>query len=379
MKILYLVPDPTFFSEGYRGRVMHALGICEGFSEIGCEVTILGGAGLLDLAGDLPGDVNVRQLNNEAKSKFSIKWRILFFEAADKLIQEETPDVVIARYVISSAFALYFRGVGESAIRVLEVNSFAYHIAKCPGVLRAWVARLEKILVNRFHILYVISETMRQDPLLADVKSEVVAIVNGATSRKVAFERSASCSPSSLRLVYFGSLMSYWDFEWFVNAINSLHREVQIPVLFLGDGPERQFLEDSLESADLIEFGGKFDRSDLGRFLDKRTDILVLPPKKAQDLALTGGMSTKIFDYMSLGMPILACGQPEMTRLFSEGEEMVFYPPGDDAAFLRQISELISKESLRDKIASKAAARFFKEFSWSSRMKILETAIRAVS
>ena len=62
-KLLYIIPRMSFFSQGYRGRVMRALGTCEGFAHNGWDVTVVGGNQLKNFRDDLPSSVKIIEIN----------------------------------------------------------------------------------------------------------------------------------------------------------------------------------------------------------------------------------------------------------------------------------------------------------------------------
>ena len=205
---------------------MHALGICEGYAENGWIVTIIGGKSLSLFHDDIPSSVKIIELKEPKGILTYPIWWIRVLKSYIEQQRKEEFNTVIVRYVMSGFLLSMFIGLKSSSCSktILEVNSFAYHaFANIPRWLNLLISRLEMIIVNRYKVLYVVSETMAKDPRNKECKAKIVCILNGATSKEIEYKPASEKIPSSNRLVYMGSLMPYWDFEYLINAINCLH------------------------------------------------------------------------------------------------------------------------------------------------------------
>ena len=78
----------------------------------------------------------------------------------------------------------------------------------------------------------------------------------------------------------------------------------------------------------------------LGTIYHKQTDILILPPKHQWDITLSGGLSTKLFEYMSTKIPVLAIGHPSITSIASG---TIFLSKNDVDEFATKIKEICEK------------------------------------
>lgn len=368
----YIVYGNRFFAEGYRGRVMHALGICEGFSENGWDVTLIGGEGLSTFANDLPKSVKCIEIK-ESKGIFKDFFlRLRFYRALRNCIRKNPPVLFVARYRVSSYIFLWVISLllPKKTKKVLEVNSFAYHmLGKVPAILNELVAKLEMQLVNRFDLLYVVSESMSRDKRNKSCQVPIVTIPNGASSKDIGIinnQRAMSSAPH--RLIYLGTLMPYWDFEYLAKAINFLHKHSSIKVVFLGDGPMRNYLEKAFRKPELVDLAGRFNRNDLGSLVDPSSDILILPPKTKEDMILTGGLSTKLFDYLSMKMPILAPSGGEIGAVLKDGNNSVLYSTDDCQDFAHCVNRLVGSPDAMRYISDRSYDDFVKNYSWKARM-----------
>ena len=370
MKLLYVVPSLRFFSEGYRGRVMHALGICEGYSELGWDVTIVGGEGIDSFSNDIPSSVKIVTVKEPRGVFKTLIWDVSLLFTFRRLTLETEFDHVMFRYVVSSIFFNLgaFLLKKKNSKFILEVNSFAFHmffqssmflnkIVSCFDILRTYL----------FDVIYVVSDKMANDDRIASIRDKVISIPNGATSKELTFGSSKS---DIKRIVYLGTLMPYWDFKFACDFLIELLKCSPVEVHFFGDGPCKSYIKNRLKNKERCFFYGAFDRNDLCDLLYSNTDILFLPSKTEQDFILSGGLSTKLFDYLSYGLPIIAPQQGEVCSVLRDGFNCIEYSIQDFSA-VEKVSKLIQSEDHLYNISVNSRSDFLAFYSWRSRMEKL--------
>lgn len=354
---------------------MHALGICEGFAENGWCTKIIGGPGLERFRGDLPVNHDAEIVKSPSVFLSRGFWFLELFSAITRSIKLMRPDVFIVRYTVTSfpllwLLPLIMRGKTKT---IIEVNSFAYNMTESwPRFINRCIAITERHLVSRYDVIYVVSKAMSDDPRIAKCQGKIVAIPNGASSKYQPLESpEQGARDTRPRLVYFGTLMSYWNFDFLTKAMNALQRQMEIDVVFIGDGPEAEFIRQHLEQGRNLSILGSFQRNHLNSYLNPSTDILVLPPKKAADVKLTGGLSTKVFDYLSIGLPIVAPRQGELIKIIDDNRNGLLYQPGDIVDFCARVSDLVGDRELASSLGQAATLSFLQRFSWRARMEQL--------
>lgn len=373
-RLLYIVSGMEFFSAGYRGRVMHALGICEGFIENGWDVTIIGGNCLSSFSDDMPSAVELIEVREPVGLLKYPRWWWRIFKVFREAIRNEKYDCIMPRYAVSSYLLQVLLAIfsPKNSKKVIEVNSFAYHmLSRYPQSLNYIVSRFEMVLINLYDCLYVVSDSMVSDRRNRGCRAKIISIPNGATSKKIDFSANSGASNERLRMVYLGTLMPYWDFKCLLSSINALHEKLEVDVIFLGDGPELQRLQSGISRRDLVTFYGRFSRNDLGKLLYKKTDILMLPPKTHEDMKLSGGLSTKLFDYLSMEMPIVAPSDGEINNILKHKYNSYLYKSNDPNSFVNTCMLALDSHLYREVVAKNAYNDFIDKYSWQSRMKIL--------
>ncbi len=151
-------------------------------------------------------------------------------------------------------------------------------------------------------------------------------------------ERGLSDPP---RLVYVGRLAAEKGVAFLLEAVALLKKEGFRPlpwVTLVGDGPDRQGLEDrvrELNCKELISFAGQVDRSGLSRQLS-RADLCVQP-------SLTEGFSKAWLDAMAHALPVLASEVGAAGAVIgSKGERGWLVPPGDNQALARALRQILT-------------------------------------
>lgn len=374
-KYLYLVPRKKFFSEGYRGRVMHALGIAEGLSENGYEVDFVGGNCLKEFENDLPDHINLIVIT---ESKLSFFTRLKFFRSVLTLMKKNQYEAIVIRYAFSSYFLLLFLSFFiKGTKKVIEVNLFAYHYFFLKNSFaNNIIVSVENFLIRFYDVTYVVSEAMAKDYKCKKYSDRIICIPNGATSKKITYH-SSGVDNANVRLVYFGSLMDYWDYEPIVSAIKNSHNEYGVH--FFGSGPSLEYLKSALANCNNVVFHGRFKRDDLGILINPSTDFLFLPPKTLVDMENSGGLSTKAFDYLSMKLPIIAPADGELLKIYEHKRNAILYDRNDWTSFNRAVDELVSDNELRREISENAYSDFIANYSWKSRMKVLIDKVEELS
>jgi glycosyltransferase involved in cell wall biosynthesis len=148
----------------------------------------------------------------------------------------------------------------------------------------------------------------------------VVTIRNGVEipARMASRQRSAR-----LRIVSVGRLVPVKGQDILITALSRMEAQ-QIPAecVFVGDGPERQRLEQLAERvgvSDRVRFLGF--REDVGQIVSE-CDVFCLP-------SLTEALPFAVLEAAARAMPIVASRVGMLDRYFTDGDSAKLLPPGD--------------------------------------------------
>lgn len=144
------------------------------------------------------------------------------------------------------------------------------------------------------------------------------------------------------RLAYVGRLSSEKGVDVLIDAFDLLQREGVHPMpelTIIGDGPERQTLENQVRSfpcGESIRFTGQLDRAALNATL-ARVDFCVQP-------SLTEGFSKAWLDAFVHGLPVLTSNVGAAASVIGRnGERGWLVPPGDVRALATMLRTILDK------------------------------------
>jgi glycosyltransferase involved in cell wall biosynthesis len=158
-------------------------------------------------------------------------------------------------------------------------------------------------------------------------------------------------------------------------ALARLHAagDERFGAVFIGDGPERAAAVRAARDVPGVTFTGALPHSELPAAL-AAADIGVAPfdPAKHRPLRLGFYWSPlKIFEYMAVGLPVVAPALPRLGRLVEHGREGLLYDPSDPRGLDRALVAL-AEPAVRQRMGSAARERVVRDFSWSAHCGTLE-------
>ncbi len=105
--------------------------------------------------------------------------------------------------------------------------------------------------------------------------------------------------------------------------------------------------------------------------------ILVLPNTRSA-ISERYTSPLKLFEYLSLGRPIVASDLAAIREILTDGETALLVPPGDVQALARAIAKLAGDPALASRLAHGAAA-LAPDYTWARRAERLEAAFAAAA
>jgi glycosyltransferase involved in cell wall biosynthesis len=85
----------------------------------------------------------------------------------------------------------------------------------------------------------------------------------------------------------------------------------------------------------------------------------------------------KIFEYMAVGLPVVAPALPRLRRLVDDGREGVLYDPKDPRGLERALVAL-ADPAVRRRMGQAARTRVVRDFSWRAHCVALDRRLRAL-
>ncbi len=378
MRILYVATDQTV--PGSLGGSVHVQSVAEGLAARGHEVHVATTPG-----GPWPeGAVHWHALGAPF-GRAQLRW--MRTGTVTDLAREVGADVIMERYY-------NFGGEGVFAARrldipaVLEVNA---PVIDYPGSTKARIDHFTVIRpMQRWRDAICRPTDLFVTPS-ADIlpdwvdRKRVLQVEWGAdvshfrpdAEGPVPFVR----DPDRILCVFAGAFRSWHGVVHLTAALARLHQanDHRFGGVLIGDGPERAAAERAARDVPGVLFTGALPHSRLPAAL-AAADIGVAPfdPIKHAPLRLGFYWSPlKVFEYMAVGLPVVAPALPRLRRLVEDGREGVLYDSKDPRGLERALVSL-ADPATRARMGAAARARVVRDFSWDAHCAVLDRRLRAL-
>lgn len=146
------------------------------------------------------------------------------------------------------------------------------------------------------------------------VKDKIVHLPNGVnTDRFVPIDE-----PKKIQIVYAGNIGYAQDLELVIRAVKEISKKFPIKFIIAGAGDIKERLEEVAKEENLSEiviFPGTIQREEVVKLISE--SMIGVAPLKDLD-TLEYAAPTKVYEYMSCGIPFLGCGRGEIKRIADE-------------------------------------------------------------
>jgi glycosyltransferase involved in cell wall biosynthesis len=375
MRILYSAIDQVV--PGTRGGSTHVRAVAEGLAALGHQVhaLVMKGDGALSSAVDwieMSPPLGFNQL----------RW--LRSAAVRRITERIRPDVIMERYYNFGGEAiLHARPLKARA--VLEVNA---PVIDHPGSTKAALDRALLVRpMQRWRERLVRAADLIVTPnaaiLPGDTPREKVLEIEWGADTDLFHPGAAGplsfVPPMGTVAVFAGAFRRWHGAIHLARAIRELRRRgrTDVAALFIGDGPERAAVQAEAAGLEHVVFTGALPYEQMPAALAS-SHIGVAPFDIAAHKPLSLGFywsPLKIFEYMAVGLPVVAPASARIPQLIEHGGEGLLYHPADPAALARTLEELTDAR-LRASLGAAARDRAVREYSWRAHCEALDRRLR---
>jgi glycosyltransferase involved in cell wall biosynthesis len=168
-------------------------------------------------------------------------------------------------------------------------------------------------------------------------------------------------------VVYHGTLTKTYGLHLLIDAFSSAAaRQEDLRLMIYGDGDERSALmhqADGLGIGDRVKFSAGYlpQRAALAAVAGAAVGVIPNLPTPLNRYAL----SSKLFEYVALGIPAVCADLPTLRAHFSE-DEVVFFRPGCARSLADGLIATLGDPDAARSRAERARARYVEQYSWSS-------------
>jgi glycosyltransferase involved in cell wall biosynthesis len=180
------------------------------------------------------------------------------------------------------------------------------------------------------------------------------------------------------RFAYLGVFQQYYELELVVAAFAQLGSHYPAASLhFFGDGPLLPRVRELARQSSRITFHGRYDLRRLISSGELTRDVVLLLPYKDLPIARIGS-PTKLFEYMALGLPVIASRVGQPAEILRHDSTALLYDAGDAASLASCMRRIIEEEALGPALGRRALGAFVSDHTWAVRMRGLYRALSEI-
>ncbi|TKX85364.1 glycosyltransferase [Halorubrum sp. SS5] len=178
-----------------------------------------------------------------------------------------------------------------------------------------------------------------------------------------------------IRLVYLGTASATRGLETVVDALDSLSSDVQSRVRFeiYGDGDVSYIerLQPRPDSQWEFIWHGYIDYEDIPKIVSQY-DIAISPLPEYESYEVSS--PAKIFEYLAMGLPIIATNITAHERILQAEEDSIFIDANDTTEMAVAIERLACNDHLREEMGAQARMNAM-EHDWEKRFELIRKTI----
>ena len=183
----------------------------------------------------------------------------------------------------------------------------------------------------------------------------------------IKFKNNKTSKNSTPLLTYCGSLSKSKGIDLIINSAKYIN-DVDFQIIG-GLKEDVDYYEKIVNKKEIknINFIGQVNYSNVPDLLNK-SDILLLPSSAKNNKSKNYTSAMKLFEYMSVGKPIIASDIPSNTEVLEDNINCLLFEPDNPESMVEKINTLINDKELNNRI-SKNSSKLAIKYSWIERSK----------
>jgi glycosyltransferase involved in cell wall biosynthesis len=234
----------------------------------------------------------------------------------------------------------------------------------------------ERSALKKADLFVAISQGVKEDLInIFNISKEKILISPSGVNLSVFSKKTASKNHLNIYginkkdkvVLYSGSFLEWKGVEYLIKAFEFIDYKNCKLLLVGGTGCDLSRIDklvSTLNYKNMIKIVPMVSQTELINIMSL-SDIAVLPNK----ISTIGEKYTspiKLFEYLAMGLPIIASRLPSMTSILKEKENALFFEPENSKDLAKKIIKLLNDNKLR-KVMSKNNVTKAKEYSWDKR------------
>ncbi len=288
------------------------------------------------------------------------------------------PDLIVSHNSIAGYSALLAKRLHPQTITLLDLTDLLFEYLEEYGSrwlrLTLLLGRsLERSTFKGSDRIITISRAMKEILLGYGVESKRVDVVPDGVDTEIFHpmegeELRRRLSPSAERVVIFHGVIDPQDRpQLLVEAAQIvLERFPKVAFWLVGDGAAVPHLKEMVIRYNLEEnflFTGWVPQGKVARYISASDLGLVILP---DIISARGRVTLKEFEYWACGVPSILPRLPALEEVMEEGEEGLFYTPGDHRDLADKVCSLLTDDLWRKELGARGLRKVKEKFEWRS-------------
>jgi glycosyltransferase involved in cell wall biosynthesis len=283
-------------------------------------------------------------------------WRDLRgFAELYRLLRRHRPDVLHASSSKAGVIGRLAAAAARVPVRVFTVHGWAFSAHS--GAASALYRWADRVAGRATTATVCVSQRERADGLSARTcRPDRTVVIPNAVD--VDAYPQAPLERDVPRLISVGRLAAPKDWSTLLSALTELEPETFAELVIVGDGPDRERVEDEVSRSSLsgrVRLLG--ERDDVTGLLAD-ADVFVLASRSE-------GLPLSVIEAMAAGVPVVASDVGGLRELVRDAETGVLVRPGDPAALADALRPLLADIELRRRLGSAGRERAKASFDLS--------------
>ncbi len=378
-KVIYVVPSIDFFSGGRGGAVSHAIGILDGFTESGLNVSFFAEPNVREFSEEINGRVEVCTI--EPRKSFFLKnffYPVTVFKAVYKRVKREKEPLIVM--IRKNTFCLWLFPClrllfKRNVLIVAEVNGLSYEsfgTSFRDRIIGKIALSINQLMLKGADKVYCVSKALK-DSLMDGpfpMKGEkILMIPNGGPNSLVVKEATngEGSVTKGTNFVFFGKLQPYNEFEVLFSAFEKHSRqESDSKLIIIGNGKMKEFVEsESQRVANCFYVGEMSLKEAVGRAYINERSFGLVPLRKG--LVSQFLSPIKLYDYFSVGCPVIFSSVEGLEGAVNSAGVGIQYISGDVES-LAKAMDFCTSEAFKLEEKKVQTRELYKSHTWKHRM-----------
>ena len=257
-----------------------------------------------------------------AFESMELGYNIYTYNNLNKALTLNKYEFLYERYALNN-FTLAYLARRYGIPFVLEVNDATIIERSRPCTLKRMARLIEGKVFEKASLLITITDHFKQ--LILDQykipEEKILVLPNAIDPKRFEVDPSHRLKKEDLgikaRYVIgcVGAFVPWHGLDFLIQATHDLLKEMDIHILLVGDGPVRKDIEKTIRGLnihDRVTITGFVNYQDVPRYIEL-FDIGLIPDSNMHCSPM------KIFEYMAMGIPIIAAAYPPIRDLINDG------------------------------------------------------------